>query len=166
MQQLPISFERGFSLVEIMVSVAIVAVMLATGIPAMTSFVAESRLSAQADQLAAMLNQARISAIKERRQFTVCPAVNAETDTACSNSVANWSTGLLISNGTSIVRRASVPSTVTVTSAATAVNFRGTIGSATAATSFTVCASGIRQQQVDISIAGHASKRINTNVCP
>lgn len=157
--------ELGVSLVEMMVGLAIVGILATLALPAMQNMIAESRVSAQADQLVAILNQARATAIKERRVVTVCPAADANTAAACSGSAGDWSTGILISDATGVLHRAQVGQGLVLTSAATAASFRGTIGSAQAAVSWTICSPGVRQQQVDVSLVGRVSKRINAGVC-
>ena len=51
--------QAGVSLVEMMVGLAIVGILATVALPSMQNMIAESRVSAQADQLVAILNQAR-----------------------------------------------------------------------------------------------------------
>lgn len=152
----------GFTLVELMVTVVILAILLAIGVPSITNLLRDARLSGQADQLVGILKAARIEAIKERKDYTVCPSAAPDTATVCSTTLADWSSGVLIWDGTTVVRRASVAQGVTVTFAATTVVFRGTIGSSPAAGTITVCATGRTEQQIDITLSGRVSKRINS----
>lgn len=171
--------QAGVSLVEMMVGLAIVGILATVALPSMQNMIAESRVSAQADQLVAILNQARATAIKEGRVggidlsatgtgpfvIRVCPGVDPNTATACSNAAGDWSKGILIADKTGIVHRAQVGQGVVITSAATAIEFTNVIGAARAATSWTICATGVRQQQVDVSLVGRVSRRINDGVC-
>lgn len=160
------SRQRGISLIELLIGVTIAGVLVSVGVPSMSTFIAEARLSAQTDQFVALLNQARVIAIKERRQISVCPVTDANAAAACSASAGDWSKGMAIWNGTGITQRVAVPSSFSIVSASTGVAFRGTIGAATAAASFTLCVPGVRQQQVDVSLAGHVTKRVNGTLCP
>ena len=49
--------------------------------------------------------------------------------------------------------------------AAVSVVFSGTIGNATA-TTFKLCVTGRKEQQVNVAVSGHVSKQINATVCP
>lgn len=172
--------QSGVSLVEIMVSLVIVGMLAVVGLPSMQNMMSEARVSAQSDQLVAILNQARGAAIKEGRVrgidlsgvgtgpfvMRVCPGADPNAATACSNAAGDWSKGILIVDNTGIVHRAQVGQGVVITSAATAIDFTNAIGAARAATSWTICATGVRQQQVSVSLVGRVSKQINATVCP
>lgn len=158
--------QRGFSLIELIVTMVIAGILAMVAVPSMQNLIADSRLSAQADQLLAFLNQARIEAIKGRGNVTVCAATGIDTATACGAASA-WSSGALMLDASSTpLKRLPVPSNVTIASANASVVFRATIGSATQATSITLCAPGRNQQQIDVNLAGHVSKTINATVCP
>lgn len=163
MKQFHHSGESGFTLIELILSLTVVIVLTTLGVPSVLNLIRDARLSAQADLFSTTLSTARIEAIKQRKDFTVCPSNSAAT--ACSTSATDWSNGLLIWDGAAIFKVVPVASSTTITSAATSVVFRGTLGSATAAASFTVCASGRKQQQVDVTLSGHVMKRINTTTC-
>lgn len=153
----------GFTLIELILSLTVVIVLTTLGVPSVLNLIRDARLSAQADLFSSALSTARIEAIKQRKDFTVCPSNTSAN--ACSTSAADWANGLLISDGAAIFKVVPIASSTTITSAATSVVFRGTLGSATAAASFTVCASGRKQQQVDVTLSGHVMKRINTTTC-
>lgn len=163
--------QAGFSLVELFVGIAIVAILVSVAMPSMLSLIAEARLSAQTDQLMGVLNRARLSAIKERKVYTVCPAADANTASACSTSASDWSNGMLIWDGTAVVYRVVAQQGATLGATVTGVSFAGTIGSlwvssgSRSAISITLCQKGLKQQQVDISLSGRISKTVNTTVC-
>lgn len=156
--------QRGMTLVELMVTLSILAILVAIGAPGMVDLVRDARLSSQSDLLVSTLNAARLEAVKQRKVMTVCPASNANTDTACATSADAWSTGIMVFDGTSIIQRVQMREGLTITTAATSVVFTGTLGSTTAAT-FTLCTSGRKQHQVDVAASGHVGKRINSDIC-
>jgi prepilin-type N-terminal cleavage/methylation domain-containing protein len=62
---------RAFSLIEVMVAVAIVGVIAALGVPSVVSLVATGRARETAQGIAAVLEEARTSAAAEGRCFRV-----------------------------------------------------------------------------------------------
>lgn len=156
----------GFTLAELMVTLAILGVLTVLAVPSMTDLIRDSRLSAQTDLLIHTLNTARLEAVKQRTSMTVCPAANPDTDAACSGSAGDWSNGIMVWDGTAITQRIQGKRGGSIDSnAAVSVVFTGTIGSSTAAT-FKLCVTGRKEQQVNVTVSGHISKQINATVCP
>lgn len=155
----------GFSLVELMVTLIIVVILMAVAVPGMTDLYRDARLSTQTDMLVSLLNSARLEAVKQRKAMTVCPLAAPATDTACSNSVDDWTKGFGISDGASIVQRVSANGDATVTTEAASVVFVATFGSTAAAACFTLNATGRKQQRVNVGVSGHISKKVNATNC-
>lgn len=155
---------KGFSLVELLITLSIFIVVLSIGVPSMSDFFRTARLSSDADSFVGFVNLARLEAIRSKNDAVVCALSNPQSDVTCSADVADWSKGWgVISNG--IVLRRFVPgSEITVASASAAVTFTGTIGGATAATSLTLCAKGLKQQQVSIRVSGSVTKFVNSSI--
>ncbi len=151
----------GFTLIELMITLAILIILTTIAVPGMTDLIRDARLSSQSDLLVSTLNTARLEAIKRRIDVTVCPATNANADAACSGSAADWSTGILVFDGTSVIQRIQMKQGLTITTAATSVVFSGTLGSSAAA-SFTLCTTGRKEHQIDVTLSGHVGKRINS----
>ncbi len=84
----PSRHARGFSLVELMVTIAVLAILLAIGIPSFAPLIASNRLTSATNELIASLQTARTEAIRRNARITVCPA--APSATACSG---NWRDG-------------------------------------------------------------------------
>jgi len=83
----------GFTLIELMVSVAIVALMIGLAVPSYRYSINSSRISSDSDSLLSALQLARTEAIRRGLSVTVCGS-NA-TGSACSGS-NNWKTGWLV----------------------------------------------------------------------
>lgn len=72
----------GFTLIEIMITMLIMSILLAVGVPAMHHFIIETRLSVAVNQFVAAATLARTEAIKRGRSVALCRSVNAESDTS------------------------------------------------------------------------------------
>ncbi len=73
--------ERGFTLIELMVSLAILAVMVVAAAPSFADFFERYRLRSAVDDTITLFAQARQGAVEEDRNVTV--AVGADTTTWC-----------------------------------------------------------------------------------
>lgn len=161
--------EYGMTLIEMVVTIAILSILTMIAIPNMLDFVRDGRLSSQADSLAASLASARLEAIKLRRSVSLCPVSNPNTATACSDSATDWSNGWIYyySDGSDLVilNRSQTKKNLTIATTATSVQFDSTMGNATAAVSFVLCISGRKSRQVDVNLPGRATTRINSTTC-
>lgn len=81
---------NGFTLVELVVTLAVVAILLTVGIPSMRDLIRNARLTATSNMWVASLNIARSEAIKEGRNATLCVSDDGLT---CSG--ADWRLGWL-----------------------------------------------------------------------
>ena len=65
---------HGFTLVELMISLLLLAVLLGTGVPSFRSMMAEQRLRAISSDLRIALNTARSEAVKRNRNVVLSPS--------------------------------------------------------------------------------------------
>lgn len=77
---------RGFSLLELMVAVAILSIVAALGTPVLQDIVRKNQLRALADTTIGMLNLARSEAVSRNTAVSLCHTSN---NTACTG---NWNT--------------------------------------------------------------------------
>lgn len=82
------SKQSGFTLVETIVVVAIIAIVMSYAVPAYNRFVAQNKVQSFAYALAADLGQARSEAIRRGVDVTVC-AVSQSTATSCG-AASDW----------------------------------------------------------------------------
>lgn len=68
---------RGFTLVELLITVAMLAIIVSVGVPAMSNFIISQRIQAQATALQATLQFARTEASSKNRIIKVIPRVNS-----------------------------------------------------------------------------------------
>jgi type IV fimbrial biogenesis protein FimT len=70
------SFQRGFTLVELMLAIAIFAILLAIAVPSFRDASLGSRLSSIANNMIASAQLARSEAIKRNAVITLCASSN------------------------------------------------------------------------------------------
>ncbi len=81
--------DRGVTLLELLVAMAIAALLLAAGVPAWPQYTLDVRLRTLGHTLASDLNHARRAAVTRNRRVTVCPGA---PDTGCG-ALPHWETG-------------------------------------------------------------------------
>ncbi|MGC4084834.1 MAG: GspH/FimT family pseudopilin [Vicinamibacterales bacterium] len=85
--------ERGFTLIEMMVTVSIAAVLLALAIPNMGVFVRNNRLTSAANDILHSLQLARTEAVKRGVNVVMCGTSNpdaSDSAIACTNTLTGW----------------------------------------------------------------------------
>jgi type IV fimbrial biogenesis protein FimT len=84
----------GFTLIELMVGVAVLAIALGAGVPSMSEFIKNSRLAAHTNDLLTSLHLARTEAIKRNARVTLCKSADAAT---CSTAAGTgWQIGWMV----------------------------------------------------------------------
>ena len=106
---------RGFTLIELMVTLTVAAIMLGVGIPSFKSFIASQKVKSAAYDLTTSLMIARSEALKRNASVTVAP------DTADT-----WTAGWTVKVGTTTLQQQSTMSGVTITKAASAASIPST----------------------------------------
>ena len=82
--------QRGLTLVELVVTIAILAILVTVGIPGFQALVAQNRATTTANDLLASLQFARSAAISNAQDVTVCPGVSSCT------SGGQWQGGWIV----------------------------------------------------------------------
>lgn len=118
----------GFTLLELLVTVAILAILATLATPSFTSLINSNRLTAQANEVVASLQLARTEAIKQNRRTIICRSTNG-TSCAGAGQWTQWITYVDInSSGTpqaaEIVRINRVKAPLRVTSEVASITFR------------------------------------------
>ncbi len=145
--------DRGFSLVELMVAVAVVGVLAAIAIPSFDNFILSNRLNAYASAFSASARVARSEAIKRNLPVTLCMSSNG---TSCVTS-GGWEQGWIVLSGTTVIKRQQA--TVTgylLSSSVSSLTFQPN-GLGATQTTMTVCRSsplGTQERQVTVSAIG------------
>ncbi|HZD53197.1 MAG TPA: GspH/FimT family pseudopilin [Woeseiaceae bacterium] len=81
--------ESGFTLYELLVTVAVAGIILSFGVPGFMSFIANSRATTHTNDVVTALNLARSEAVRRGAAVTVC----SSSDAATCNGGNDWSDG-------------------------------------------------------------------------
>jgi len=82
--------KRGFTLVELLMTMVIAGILLALAAPSFHSFIQNNRISSQANELLTTLATARSEAIKRKQSVIVCSSSDGST---CTGS---WNEGWIV----------------------------------------------------------------------
>lgn len=74
--------QQGFTLIELMVTIALLAILLALATPSFTSIINSNRLASHANELVASLQTARMEAVRRNTRTVVCRSDNGTTCSA------------------------------------------------------------------------------------
>ena len=158
----------GLTLIELMVTIAVAAILAAMAAPAFTSLLGSYWGDAAAQELKVSLDLARSEAIKIARTATACPSANG---TSCS---ANWASGWQTwsdADGTNAMSASEIiqvigalNSSLTFTGTASSVTFQSLGQISGTAPSFTIShAASSTTRYVCLSAAG--SSKVQASSC-
>ncbi len=105
--------QRGFTLVELMVTVAVIAIVGAIAAPSFRNLILGSRLTGAANEMIAILQTARMTAVGQRATVTVCPS---SAGTACGGLGSRWIAVAVKGATTTLVRETTLANGVSVSS--------------------------------------------------
>lgn len=163
---------RGFTLVELLVTMAVAAILLTVAVPNFQMFVLNSRMTTQANDLITAFNMARSEAVKRAASVTVCASSNGTTCTG------TWAQGWIVRDavGTPIRAQEALGGASTLTGGANVAsmitftsNGRTTIPAAatTASTTLTLCPpspASVQGRAIQIERTGRT--RVSAVACP
>jgi type IV fimbrial biogenesis protein FimT len=79
----------GFTLMELMLTLVLGAILMAVAVPMFNGMTANNRLASQSNDFISIVNFARSEAITRNTTVTICRA-DAETDTDCATDDEDW----------------------------------------------------------------------------
>lgn len=96
--------QRGFTIMELMFTIAVAALLVTVGVPSFATFLANTRATTYANDLVLALNLARSEATRRGAPVRVCSSANG---TACKTGAGSddWSSGfIVITAGNQVLR--------------------------------------------------------------
>lgn len=163
----------GFTLLELVIALAIAALAVALIVPGLGAWMADQQLQDRADALLHHLELARSEAIKRGSRVDLCPG-----DGVCAGGAMPWEDGWSVvadvARGTTIARERAAANGVTIrgnrpvadyvsyTSLGRARRFDGALQMGT----FTVCRTGYRARKVVLANSGRARMETSADRCP
>ena len=123
--------QRGFTLIELMVTVSVLAVLAGLAIPSFTRIINSNRIGSQANDLVATLQYARSEALRSNRRVTVCRSTNASD---CAANGNHW----IVRSGGQVQRSLEIRQPLQLTATSTSFDFLSS-GMAASAQTFTLC---------------------------
>ena len=94
--------EQGFTLIELVMTLAVAAIVLALAVPNLSNLIRSNRLTSSANEMVAMLQEARVAAVSNRASVEVCPSADGAT---CAASLGSRWIAVMTKNGVDTVLR-------------------------------------------------------------
>ena len=87
----------GITIVELVISLAVVSILVTTGVPAFSNFIQSNRISESAFDALGTINLARAEAVKRRTRVVLCRSADPAAATpACGGAANSWTSGWLV----------------------------------------------------------------------
>ncbi|MHB9796939.1 GspH/FimT family pseudopilin [Pseudomonas sp. MT3] len=152
----------GFTLLELMVTVAVAAVLLSLAVPSFTDATLSGKLAANANDLVAGVTLGRSEAIKRNAVASMCVSSNG---TSCGSG--GWEQGWIVISGSNVIQKhAAAPNGFKATSATTKIDFQPSGVGSTQAT-IVVCRAtptvGSQEREVQVDATGRAYVKRTAN---
>jgi type IV fimbrial biogenesis protein FimT len=88
---------KGFTLIELMIGIALAAIIVSMAAPSFNSAMKNNKIVAETNEIIADINFARSEAVKRSNRVVLCrsasPSHNSPT---CGGTASNWSSGWLV----------------------------------------------------------------------
>ena len=88
--------QNGFTLIELIVTMAMAAIVLSLGVPTFRGVIADNGMVADANRFVVSVNLARSSAVKYQRDATICASTTWNQTTPTCTGGTDWSEGWIV----------------------------------------------------------------------
>ncbi len=143
---------QGFTLVELMVTVAVIGILAMIAVPSMTSLVSTSRVKGQSEEVTSLMQVARSEAIRRNQRVTACASAAGTTCSASAGRFVVFSANPANPAVMEVVREITLPASMQVAGSATGVIFKAS-GITEGAKKFEV-ATSTDQRCLTVSVGG------------
>lgn len=170
-------FHSGFTLIELMVTVAIIAILAMLAAPSFNEAILSNKLASFANNFVASATLARGEAVKRNATVKMC---SSSSGAACATS-GGWQQGWIVfndldddgtldSNETLIQRQQALAADYSFTGNANSIAFQS-VGVGTTAATLKLCratpTAGNQERDIKVSATGRVSvAKTTTGVCP
>jgi type IV fimbrial biogenesis protein FimT len=158
---------RGFTLIEMMITIAVAAILAMIAVPSFRNASLSSQLRSAVNDFVASANFARSEAIKRGSAVTMCVSADG-----ASCAAGGWEQGWIVLSGTTVLQHESAaPSGFKLSATGSVANLTfQPIGVGATAATLTVCRAtptvGSQERVVTLDATGRAWSKITTNgVC-
>lgn len=167
--------ETGFTLIELMITVAVGAILLGVAVPSFFSIIQNNRATAQANDLLSSINIARSEAVKRGATTTVCVSSDQATCTGGTNWAQGWlvwsdtnGNGSLNSPAEIIKAREALTGGTTLTAGVTSIAFNSSgmslLGATATFTLHSPSCKGTQDRTITLNAVGRAN--VARTACP
>lgn len=157
--------QRGVTLVELIVTLAIVAIVVMAGLPMLGDFTRDSRIVSRTNDMVAVLNFARSEAVKRTEFISMCPSSDQATCTGGTDWTVGWIVWLdetgpgdgTVDSGETIIRVGGATQAMSISSGADSITYDSAGALTGAGVTITLRPDGCEaneQRQIDITLSG------------
>jgi len=164
---------EGFTLLEVLTSLAVASILLTAAVPAMQDFIIRNRMSTEVNTFVASLYLARSEAVKRLRNVSLCPV---KSDGDCDSSSQDWEQGWKVyytdpASGSEVVlqQNPALPSRFRIIGNQSGFDYdpTGQLAIPTTAGTYIFCDTGgiAQARNVVVSGEGRVRTQLNTTAC-